>query len=100
MKREFDITDYMPSHKQHSLNPDITPEQLIEKLGKPAVHREGNDYESGGEKVTWEWRFFAREWREGEGFTAVHPCAIWDFKGSRWSAFGPREVFEQLNLLP
>lgn len=24
------------------------------------------------------------------------PCGIWDYKGSRWSTFGPKSVFDSL----
>lgn len=41
-------------------------------------------------KVTAEWNFVA----DGQ------PCSIWDYRGARWSAYGPREVFEALGLLP
>lgn len=31
------------------------------------------------------------------GFTADgQPCGIWDYKGSRWSVYGPQEVFDRL----
>lgn len=28
------------------------------------------------------------------------PCAVWRYKKLSWSAFGPREVFARLGLLP
>lgn len=31
------------------------------------------------------------------GFTVDgQPCGIWDYRGSRWSVFGPQEVFDRL----
>jgi hypothetical protein len=31
------------------------------------------------------------------GFTADgQPCGIWDYKGGRWSTFGPKEIFDEL----
>lgn len=31
------------------------------------------------------------------GFTVDGvPCGIWDYRGSRWSVFGPQEVFDSL----
>ena len=31
------------------------------------------------------------------GFKADgQPCGVWDYKGGRWSVFGPKEVFDTL----
>jgi hypothetical protein len=63
------------------LPPNITEEMITQRLGIDPV----NEGSSDG-KVTVEWRFLA----DGE------PCGIWDYKGARWSTFGPHEVFAQL----
>jgi hypothetical protein len=84
------VFSYVPSHKQHSLPESLTVEQITEatktepKLG------------SGDGKCEHTWTFYA-----AEGYTDPPVvCQIWDYKGGRWSAFGPREVFESIGLLP
>ena len=74
---------FTKSWKQWSLDPDLTPEQIDAAL--PGVLDQGGT-EDG--KVSHTWDFFADD----------RPCSIWDYRGRLWSAFGPREVFEQLGL--
>ena len=65
------------SHKTGSLSSKLSLGTIIQILGfAPNV----DDDES---KVTASWGFKV---------DGVY-CAIWDYKGSRWSTFGPREKF-------
>ena len=75
--------EFVGTHKQHSLDPDLTIEQIEAALG--GIESSGP---SADVKCLYEWDFYA------DG----HPCGIWDYRGSRWSAYGPREVFEKLGL--
>lgn len=72
------------THKQWALAP-VAPEVISTALGILS-DRSG----SSCGKVSIDWEFLA------DG----HPCYIWDYCGRRWSAYGPREVFEALGLLP
>jgi len=87
----------MPSSKWFSLPEDITPEHISELTG--ATARPSKDG-----KCVFQWDFFAAKYIErksdGELVQIAFPCAIWDYKGSRWSAYGPREVFVAMGLLP
>lgn len=74
---------FVESHLQHRLHPAITVEQIEAAL--PGILDEG---ESGDGKATHTWHFMA----DGQG------CGIWDMRGLRWSAFGPKEVFNALGL--
>lgn len=76
-------SSFTESWKQWGLDPNITPEQIDAAL--PGVERQE---ESDDGKVTLAWDWFADD----------RPCSLWDYRGKRWSAFGPREVFEQLGL--
>lgn len=90
------ITSYMPSHKQFSLAADIPPDRITELTGAdPKPSKDG--------KCKFQWHFFASKWFEGEGgqlTEVVLPCCIWDYKGSRWSAYGPADAFREMGLLP
>jgi hypothetical protein len=92
---QYNVTGYMPSHKQHELSDAFTPERITELTGAtPRPSKDG--------KCEYQWDFFAQTYLKGDGgrdVQVVFPCAIWDFKGSRWSAFGPREVFVAMGLL-
>ena len=76
-------TKFIESYLEHRLHPALTVEAIQAAL--PGIEDEG---ESGDGKVTHHWSFVA-DGRE---------CAIWDFKGLRWSAYGPREVYDALGL--
>lgn len=75
---------FIESYLQHRLHPGISVEQ-IEAALSASVDDEGD---SGDGKVTHHWCFLA----DGQ------ECAIWDYRGLRWSAFGPAEVFVALGL--
>ena len=47
-------------------------------------------------KVENSWGFQAQVPSIKQGKSKWVLCGIWDYKGSRWSTFGPAEVFEQL----
>lgn len=66
------------------LLPTITYRQIVKVLGfRPNC----DDDES---KVKYSWGFIA----EYNGKRVK--CGIWDYKGSRWSTYGPQEVFDYL----
>lgn len=71
------------SYLQHRLDPRITVQQIEAAL--PGIRDEGASWDR---KVEHHWAFQADD----------QECAIWDMRGLRWSAFGPKEVFEQLGL--
>lgn len=77
-------TTFHPTHKQHSLDEKLTPRDITQLLG--GLKSSGP---SGDGKCKYEWDFYA----DGE------PCGIWDYKGSRWSAYGPAEVFIKLGMM-
>lgn len=71
------------SHKQHSLKPIPVGQMRITLAGVPDAGK------SGDGKCQHTWRFLA----DGQ------ECAVWDYKGERWSGYGPKDVFERLGLL-
>lgn len=73
------MVDRSGPYKTGSLPSTITPEQIIAVLGSPNI----SDDE---EKVTYSWGFTI----DGE------LCGIWDFKGTRWSTFGPTNKILEL----
>lgn len=96
MTNVWNITSYMPSHRQFHLSEDVTPERITELVGKPKGP-------SSDGKCKFQWEFFAQTYLKnatGEMTQVTFPCAIWDYYDARWSAFGPAEVFRQLGLLP
>ena len=82
MKIEDAFNEFFSSHKQHSLNPRLSRLDIQTKLGSNVTE------DQPGDKVNHEWRFYA----DGA------ECAIWDYKGTKWSAYGPWEVFEKLGM--
>lgn len=76
-------TKFIESYLEHRLHPRISVEEITALL--PGIKDEG---ESGDGKVTHHWSFLA-DGRE---------CAIWDYRGLRWSAYGPQYVLERLGL--
>lgn len=91
------ITSYAPSHRQFRLDEDLTPDQITSAVGvEPKVRPDGD-------KVTLQWTFWAelvfRLPDGGTGSTSIG-CKIWDYSGSRWSAYGWPEAFEQIGLVP
>lgn len=71
---------FMASHRQGRLSSAITARAISARLGMPSKGA------SGDGKATHDWQFVF------DG----NECAIWDYKGTRWSYYGPRAVFESL----
>lgn len=69
------------SHLCGHLSSRRSPESITALLGFPPIE-DGDDHG----KTNYEWRFTV------DGV----PCAIWDFKRVRWSAFGPDHVLAAL----
>lgn len=65
--------------KTGSLPNTITPEQIVAVLGPPNV-------KDDPDKVTHSWGFLL----DGA------ECGIWDYKGSRWSTYGPADKIAAL----
>lgn len=82
--RVKNVTRYFARSKQWNLSRELDIDDIQDKLGMEIV----NLGVSGDEKVKNEWHFSV----DGKN------CAIWDYKGARWSAFGPKEVFDKLGL--
>lgn len=92
----FTITDFPPSHRQFRLDEALTEDDISKALGiQPKRRRRGG-------KVTREWTFYAeKRYVVGDKIASVSTgCRIWDFSGSRWSAYGFPEAFEQVGLTP
>jgi hypothetical protein len=74
-------TEFHSTHKQWSLDPKLAKAQITEILGvKPSKQSCG--------KVTVQWDFYI------DGKIA----SIWDYHGAKWSAYGPKELLDQLGL--
>ena len=73
--------DNVSSYRMGRLNENLTVDNINQTLKFAS-----NSEESSDGKVTHEWQFSADE----------HECAIWDYKGTRWSFYGPSEVFVKL----
>ncbi len=72
--------DYVGSHRTGSLSSKLPVKKIVSVLGFAA------NVEDDPDKVKHSWGFTV----DGE------ECAIWDYKGSRWSTFGPKEAFVKL----
>lgn len=70
---------WIASHKQHRLPSDLTAADIQNRL--PGIVDQGL---SGDEKCTHTWDFLI------DGVE----CSIWDYRGARWSAYGPAEVLQ------
>ena len=81
MKNTMNIqmVDRSGPRKTGSLPSTITLDQIVAVLGPPSV----SDDE---DKVTYSWGFTI----DGELF------GIWDYKGNRWSTFGPTDKILEL----
>lgn len=91
------ITPYAPSSRQFRLDETLTPEQITEALGIEPLRLEDNV------KVTLQWKFWAEATfprAEGRYLSTSIGCKIWDYDGSRWSAYGWPEAFQQVGLIP
>lgn len=75
--------DFVESHKTGELSESITEKKITETLGVEP-ERFGDEGEDG--KVTLQWSF---AWKG-------QPCAMWDYKGARWSTYGPPEAFREM----
>lgn len=75
--------DFIQAHLQWRLDPRITIEQIEAVL--PGIQDDGASADGKNDHAWW----FLADTKE---------CGIWDMQGVRWSAYGPKEVFEQLGL--
>ena len=69
------------THRQGRLSPELSQADIQARLGDIKA-----DPPSADGKATVSWDFVAN------GYS----CSIWDYKGRRWSYYGPRHVFELL----
>lgn len=74
--------EWYSTHLQGRLSAALTPEQITNVIGWASNPGDTD----GGDKVEYCWRFLANR----------HQCAIWDYRGARWSFYGPRSVFVEL----
>lgn len=74
---------WVSSHKMWSLDSSLTPRDISAALRRKIRQQPRTD-----SKVKHRWEFLV------DGVE----CAIWDYYGTRWSAYGPREAFEKLGL--
>lgn len=90
---QYEVTDYMPSHRQFRLSDSITPEKITELTGAtPTPSKDG--------KCRYQWEFFVTFTSGPNNDRITLPCSIWDYSGCRWSAWGPRKAFVAMGLLP
>lgn len=73
---------YHPTHKQHSLSSKHTKKNIDQILGN--VKSTKNPHE----KTKYEWNFYIND----------QTCAIWDYYGTRWSAYGPKDLLMAIGL--
>ena len=91
------LLTYAPSHRQFRLDETLTPEQITTAVG---VHPQ---LRPDGDKVTMQWQFWAEAtfMKPGGGHLSTSiGCKIWDYRGSRWSAYGWPEAFRAAGLMP
>ena len=72
---------FRSSHKSGSLSPLREPDEITARLG---VQPDTDDIDA--DKQTMEWRFIVNG----------KPCAIWDYKGVRWSCWGDHAALAAL----
>lgn len=77
-------TKFHGTHKMWSLDPKLSAPNITKLLGGHVKPTKG----SADGKCTFTWDFYA----DGQ------PCGIWDYKGCRWSGYGPEEVFKNLGM--
>lgn len=82
-KRDFS------SGKDWSLDDTLRPGDIDKILGQGSAAK-GKVFRCADDtsKVKFSWRFVV----DGK------ECAIWDYHGTRWSGFGPKECFEALGI--
>ncbi|MCA2990791.1 hypothetical protein [Gemmatimonas sp.] len=74
-------TEFYSTHKTGKLAPTMAERDITAAL---AIFPTRHDRASGDGKVTMEWSFYVTD---GEG--KRYPCGVWDYKGARWSVYGP-----------
>lgn len=79
-------------HRTGTLDSNLTANDIAMVLGFPPNCTDIDD----GDKVENSWGFEAAIPSIKRGKSKWTLCGIWDYKGCRWSTFGPPEVFEQL----
>ena len=77
---KIEAVDQAGEHKQFTVNPNLTPGDVTRMIGFPANVKDDPD------KVKRSWGFTV----DGER------CGVWDYKGSRWSAWGPLEALQKV----
>ncbi len=75
---------FISSHRTGSLSSAITPAQIDKALGG----KQFRDSSFDEYKVKFQWSFLV------DGVE----CSIWDYKGSKWSTYGPAEAFAKVGL--
>lgn len=75
-------------HAQGQLSNRLTKKDIEKVLGFPP------NVQDDPEKVKNSWGFTV--WLAGYGSSKGVRCGIWDYKGTRWSTFGPAEIFKTL----
>ena len=83
MVRIAPLDRYVAMGKQWSLDENLAPKDI-----SAALKRKVKQSAKVDNKVKHEWQFTV------DGV----PCAIWDYYGVRWSAFGPAEAFAKIGL--
>lgn len=73
------------TYRTGQLHEKITPAEISARLGFEPSNEDDPD------KVTMIWRF---QCVAPDG--SLKPCAIWDYKGSRWSIFDPADVLQDM----
>jgi len=75
--------------KDWSLDESLRPGDIDKILGEGSAAK-GKEYRCSDDpqKVKYSWAF------EVDG----KHCAIWDYKGTRWSGYGPKECFQALGI--
>jgi hypothetical protein len=81
------------THRTHRLRPDLSVEDIQSTLdGMAHKHIPVPDLGPNIDgRSQHQWCFYA------DGHAKA--CVIWDYRGERWSAFGPRDVYEELGWL-
>lgn len=77
-------TSFHSTHKMWSLDPKLSVPDINKLLGGVVICEKGSD----DGKCRYTWNFYANG----------QPCGIWDYKGFRWSGYGPEEVFKHLGM--
>lgn len=73
---------FISTHKTGSLDESVTVGDINRAL-------QGKIKPGSGDKSRYDWMFLV----DGEA------CGIWDYKGARWSTYGPASAFEKIGLV-